>query len=144
MLAMWLARKHTRSALAEIGRHFGRRSHSTVVSAQKAVSGWVATQSSIELCGKPSNVEEAIRRVEERTAQAGQRDCTRRTLLESPGMAVPGLTRRQSNPRRISPNPHTNFVWPGMATVGVGIGPHSYFAGVRSSWLRCACSQVIR
>ncbi len=70
MLAMWLARKHTRSALAEIGRHFGRRSHSTVVSAQKAVTGWVATQSMIELCGKPSNVEEAIRRVEERLRTA--------------------------------------------------------------------------
>jgi chromosomal replication initiator protein len=70
MLAMWLARKHTRSALAEIGRHFGRRSHSTVVSAQKAVSGWVASQSTIELCGKPWNVEEAIRSVEERLRMA--------------------------------------------------------------------------
>ncbi len=29
MLAMWLARKHTRAALSEIGRYFGRRSHST-------------------------------------------------------------------------------------------------------------------
>lgn len=70
MLAMWLARKHTRSALAEIGRHFGRRSHSTVVSAQKAVSSWMASQSMIELCGKPWNVEEAIRRVEERLRTA--------------------------------------------------------------------------
>ena len=30
MLAMWLARKHTRAALSEIGHYFGRRSHSTV------------------------------------------------------------------------------------------------------------------
>jgi len=35
MLAMWLARKYTRAALGEIGEYFGRRSHSTVVSAQK-------------------------------------------------------------------------------------------------------------
>jgi chromosomal replication initiator protein len=33
MLAMWLARKHTRAALSEIGLYFGHRSHSTVVSA---------------------------------------------------------------------------------------------------------------
>lgn len=70
MLAMWLARKHTRAALAEIGQHFGRRSHSTVISAQKAVSGWVASQFKIELTGKPLNVEEAIRRVEERLRTA--------------------------------------------------------------------------
>jgi chromosomal replication initiator protein len=33
MLAMWLARKHTRAALKEIGEYFGRRSHSTVIAA---------------------------------------------------------------------------------------------------------------
>jgi len=42
MLAMWLARKYTRAALTEIGEFFGRRSHSTVVSAQNKVEGWVA------------------------------------------------------------------------------------------------------
>ena len=42
MLAMWLARKHTRNALAEIGQFFGRRSHSTVISAQKRVERWLA------------------------------------------------------------------------------------------------------
>ena len=36
MLAMWLARKHTRVALSEIGQYFGRRTHSTVISAQSA------------------------------------------------------------------------------------------------------------
>ncbi|MCA9169066.1 MAG: ATP-binding protein [Planctomycetales bacterium] len=41
MLAMWLARKHTQAALAEIGDFFGRKSHSTVVSAQLKVSNWV-------------------------------------------------------------------------------------------------------
>ncbi|MBQ2683694.1 MAG: hypothetical protein IJG02_07455 [Thermoguttaceae bacterium] len=42
MLAMWLARKHTRSALSEIGRYFGNRSHSTVLSAQKRVDQWLS------------------------------------------------------------------------------------------------------
>jgi len=70
MLAMWLARKHTRAALSEIGRHFGRRSHSTVVSAQKTVNGWVAGQSSLEMHGKAWNVEDAIRRIEQRLRTA--------------------------------------------------------------------------
>lgn len=70
MLAMWLARKHTRAALSEIGQHFGRRSHSTVISAQKTVTGWVASQSKIELTGKSWNVEEVIRRVEDRLRTA--------------------------------------------------------------------------
>ena len=39
MLAMWLARKHTRAPLSEIGSYFGRRSHSTVISAQKKIDG---------------------------------------------------------------------------------------------------------
>ncbi|HWC91226.1 MAG TPA: chromosomal replication initiator protein DnaA, partial [Pirellulales bacterium] len=42
MLAMWLARKHTRAALSEIGQYFGRRSHTTVISAQKRVNRWMA------------------------------------------------------------------------------------------------------
>ena len=65
MLAMWLARKHTRAALSEIGHFFGRRSHSTVISAQKKIEGWMAQGSSLDLHGKSCNVEDAIRRVEE-------------------------------------------------------------------------------
>ncbi len=41
-LAMYLARKYTRAPLAEIGCYFGRRSHSTVISAEKKVEGWMA------------------------------------------------------------------------------------------------------
>ena len=65
MLAMFLARKHTASALAEIGSYFGRRSHSTVISAQKTVSGWVSSRSQIVLAESRWDVEEAIRRVED-------------------------------------------------------------------------------
>ncbi len=41
MLAMYLARKHTGAAYTEIGRHFGDRNHSTVISADKKVQRWL-------------------------------------------------------------------------------------------------------
>ncbi len=41
MLAMYLARKHTGAAYSEIGRFFGGRNHSTVISAEKKVAGWL-------------------------------------------------------------------------------------------------------
>jgi chromosomal replication initiator protein len=44
MLAMYLARKHTGAAYSEIGRHFGGRNHSTVISAEKKVAGWLREQ----------------------------------------------------------------------------------------------------
>jgi chromosomal replication initiator protein len=65
MLAMFLARRHTSSALTEIGSYFGRRSHSTVIAAQKAVDEWVARRSKIVLADATWDVEEAIRRVED-------------------------------------------------------------------------------
>jgi chromosomal replication initiator protein len=41
MLAMYLARKHTRAAYSEIGRFFGGRNHSTVISAERKVTTWL-------------------------------------------------------------------------------------------------------
>ena len=66
MLAMWLARKHTRNGLAEIGQYFGRRSHSTVISAQKRVERWLAAGHSLKLADRTWDVDEAIRQVEQR------------------------------------------------------------------------------
>ena len=66
MLAMWLARKHTRAALSEIGQYFGRRSHSTVVSAQKQVETWMSAGASIEVADQRWSIDEAIRLVEKR------------------------------------------------------------------------------
>lgn len=45
MLAMYLARQHTRAAYSEIGGYFGNRSHSTVIAATKRVEGWLNTES---------------------------------------------------------------------------------------------------
>lgn len=64
MLAMWLARKYTRAGLSEISEHFGLRSHSTVISAQKKVTTWMQEQKPLSLGGDDCNVEEALRRVE--------------------------------------------------------------------------------
>ncbi len=68
MLAMWLARKHTRAALSEIGYYFGRRSHSTVISAQRRVDGWMATGCPLDLAEQRWPVDDAIRKVERRLA----------------------------------------------------------------------------
>ena len=64
MLAMWLARKHTRAALSEIGDFFGRRSHSTVISAQKRVDGWMASGQPLHLSERTWQIDDAIREVE--------------------------------------------------------------------------------
>ena len=64
MLAMWLARKHTRSALSEIGRYFGDRSHSTVVSAQKKVDQWLHGTPDFGLADSTHSIAEVIQKVE--------------------------------------------------------------------------------
>ena len=66
MLAMWLARKHTRAAFSEIGHFFGGRSHSTVISASKKVSTWVSGGEAIEVAHGKCPIDDAIRRVETR------------------------------------------------------------------------------
>jgi chromosomal replication initiator protein len=70
MLAMWLARKYTRSALSEISHYFGRRSHSTVISAEKRVERWRADGKPLHLAERSWKVEDAIRQVE-RCLRAG-------------------------------------------------------------------------
>ncbi len=64
MLAMWLARKYTRAAWSEIGQFFGRRSHSTVISAHRRVERMISTQAEIGVNDRPCSVEDAIRRLE--------------------------------------------------------------------------------
>ena len=65
MLAMWLARRHTRAAYSEIGSYFGGRSHSTVISAQKKVDYWVESHVPLDLGRGQCTVDEAIRRIEQ-------------------------------------------------------------------------------
>jgi chromosomal replication initiator protein len=49
MIGMYLARKHVGASYSEIGRHFGGRNHSTVISAEKKVKGWLAEEARIAL-----------------------------------------------------------------------------------------------
>ena len=65
MLAMYLARKYTRAPLNEIGSYFGRRSHSTVISAQKKVETWMANGAGQKVADGALSFEETLRRVEE-------------------------------------------------------------------------------
>jgi chromosomal replication initiator protein len=73
MLAMWLARKHTRAALSEIGDYFGRRSHSAVVAANKKVEGWLSEEGPRDLFQGSVKLQDLIRKAEEqiRLGRAG-------------------------------------------------------------------------
>lgn len=64
ILAMWLARKYTRAPWSEIAQFFGRRSHSTVISAHRRVEQLISTNGKVDLSDRSCNVEEAIRRLE--------------------------------------------------------------------------------
>ena len=69
-LAMYLARRHTRAALSEIGHYFGRKSHSTVITAGKRVALWVSDHRDLQVADRHCTAEEAIRQVEERLRRA--------------------------------------------------------------------------
>ncbi|HBE68034.1 MAG TPA: hypothetical protein DDW52_07775 [Planctomycetaceae bacterium] len=63
MLAMFLARRYTPAAYKEIGEYFGRRRHSTVISAEKTVEGWLNESSEVAI-GRGLSVRDALRHVE--------------------------------------------------------------------------------
>lgn len=62
MLAMWLARRMTGSAWSEIGDFFGRRSHSTVISAHRRMEKLIASPEPTRLVA--GELGETVRRVE--------------------------------------------------------------------------------
>jgi chromosomal replication initiator protein len=64
MIAMWLARKYTAAALSEIGRKFGGRTHSTVVSAKNKVDQWMSEPGERCLASTSVRVHDAVRRIE--------------------------------------------------------------------------------
>lgn len=64
MLVMFLARKWTRSALSEISRTLGRKSHSTVLSAEQKVTQWLAQGKLVPLSRGRCRVEDAIKQIE--------------------------------------------------------------------------------
>ena len=66
MLAMHLSRQMTSAAYADIGAHYGGRSHSTAIAAGKNVNHWLKVGKSIGRGHAAMTVQEAIDRVESR------------------------------------------------------------------------------
>jgi chromosomal replication initiator protein len=70
MLAMYLARKHTSATYSEVGKHFGGRSHSTVVAGEKKVRQWLADNEALAMGGKRSvAVRDVLERIERELSQ---------------------------------------------------------------------------
>ena len=63
MLAMYLAREHTNSALSEIGDYFGNRSHSTVIAAQKKIGTMLAEGAMVNFSSSSYPVKEAVEQI---------------------------------------------------------------------------------
>ena len=64
MLAMYLSRQLTSSAYTEIARHFGGRSHSTAIQAEKNVKDWLTNEKTIGRGHSSMSTQEAIHRIE--------------------------------------------------------------------------------
>ncbi len=64
MLAMYLTRRLTGTAYAEIGQFFGGRNHSTVVSAERRIKDLLATQSRVRIGAHDWAVEELVETLE--------------------------------------------------------------------------------
>lgn len=70
MLAMFLARKHTRSAYTEIGSYFGGRNHSTVMAAEKKVQASLKIEEPIKIHTQTWRVNDLVEALEQQL-QAG-------------------------------------------------------------------------
>jgi chromosomal replication initiator protein len=64
MLAMYLSRELTPAAFAEIGRHFGGRSHSAAILARRRVETWLASGKSIGRGSAALSARDALDRIE--------------------------------------------------------------------------------
>ena len=49
MIAMYLCRKHTAATYGEISKHFGAKTHSTAVAAEKKVRAWLEKDASVAI-----------------------------------------------------------------------------------------------
>ncbi|VTR98568.1 chromosomal replication initiator protein DnaA [Tuwongella immobilis] len=64
MLAIYLARKHTSGTYAEISHHFGGKTHSAAVAAEKKVRQWLTAGESLQLGDRKWQVRELLERIE--------------------------------------------------------------------------------
>lgn len=70
MLAMYLARKHTRAAYSEIGQYFGGRNHSTVISAERKINVGLTGQIPIKIASQTWRMGDVLEALEQQL-QAG-------------------------------------------------------------------------
>ena len=65
MLAMYLARRHTRAAYSEIGAYFGGRNHATVISADRKVAQWIAEGSELRIASQSWRLKDVLETLEQ-------------------------------------------------------------------------------
>lgn len=64
MIAIYLCRKHTAATYGEVSKHFGAKTHSTAVAAEKKVRGWVERGESVAIGDRDWPAKELLDRVE--------------------------------------------------------------------------------
>ncbi len=64
MIAIYLCRKHTAATYGEISKHFGAKTHSTAVAAQKKVRAWLEKDASVAIGNRNWKVKELVDRIE--------------------------------------------------------------------------------
>ena len=65
MLAMYLARRHTRAAYSEIGEFFGGRNHATVISADRKVADWLARDMQVKVASQSWRLADVLNTLEQ-------------------------------------------------------------------------------
>jgi chromosomal replication initiator protein len=64
MLAVYLSRKHTAATYGEISKHFGAKTHSTAVAAEKKVRTWIDRDDSVVIGDRDWRAKELLDRIE--------------------------------------------------------------------------------
>ena len=64
MIAMFLARKHTAATYGEVAKHFGVKTHSTAVAAEKKVRAWLSKNDKLRLGDREWAVKDLVDRIE--------------------------------------------------------------------------------
>jgi chromosomal replication initiator protein len=64
MVAVYLCRKHTAATYGEISKHFGAKTHSTAVAAEKKVRGWLAADLRVAIGDRDWRAKELVDRTE--------------------------------------------------------------------------------
>lgn len=69
MLAIFLARKHTAATYGEIAKHFGVKTHSTAVAAEKKVRAWITADAAVPVGDREWRAKDLLDRIERELAR---------------------------------------------------------------------------